>query len=139
MKKKYLDKKINIFQVKILKNRKGNIFKISRKKSKIRDCYISCINRNNTKAWRYHNLSEQRIFVISGKCKVIILLNNKFQKYIMSEKTNKLLTIPNKCWYGFKNIGKKKVKILNMINIHYSESEIKRKKINEFDYDWAKN
>jgi len=47
-----------------------------------------------------------------------------------------LLIIPNKSWYGFQNIGKDKVKLLNIINIKYSEKEIERKNIQDFNYDW---
>ena len=62
----------------------------------------------------------------------------KFYNFVLSEKINKILIIPNKCWYGFKNIGSKKVKLLNLINVNYSEHEIQRKNIKDIGYDWKK-
>ena len=56
----------------------------------------------------------------------------------MSSISPKLVIIPNNSWYGFQNIGAKKVKLLNITNQNYSEKEILRKKLREIDYDWKK-
>ena len=138
MKKKLLNKKIKFLGVKILKNKKGNILKILSGRNKTRECYISYVNKNSIKAWRYHRISEQRIFLLSGKCLAVVYIRKKFYKFVLSEKINKILIIPNKCWYGFRNIGGKKVKLLNLININYSEHEIQRKDVKDFGYDWKK-
>jgi dTDP-4-dehydrorhamnose 3,5-epimerase-like enzyme len=136
MKKKSLNKKIRFLDIKILKNKKGNLLKIFNGKDKLGDCYISYVNKNKIKAWRYHKLSEQRIFLLSGKCKVVVISKKKNNTYILTENKKKLLIIPKKSWYGFQNIGKDKVKLLNIINIKYSEKEIERKNIQDFNYDW---
>ena len=41
-----------------------------------------------------------------------------------------------KIWYGFKNIGKNKVKLLNIVNLNYNEKEIQRKNKNQINYEW---
>ena len=138
MKKKLLNKKIKLLDIEILKNKKGDILKIFNGKSKIRECYISYVNKDTIKAWRYHRISEQKIFLLSGKCLAVVYFKKKFYNFVLSEKINKILIIPNKCWYGFKNIGSKKVKLLNLINVNYSEHEIQRKNIKDIGYDWKK-
>ena len=144
MKKKL--KKINnikIFNIKSIKNAKGNIFKILSSKSNFfnnfGDCYISEINSLKLKAWRCHKRSIQNIFIISGKCKLVVYFKNKFHQIYLSSISPKLVIIPNNAWYGFQNMGTKKVKLLNITNRNYSEKEILRKKKNEIDYDWKKN
>ncbi len=135
--------KVKVYKVKIIKNIFGNIFKILSSKSKyfnkFGDCYISEINPFKIKAWRCHKKSIQSIFIISGKCKLIINIGNKFHQVNMSSISPKLVIIPNNSWYGFQNIGAKKVKLLNITNQNYSEKEILRKKLREIDYDWKKN
>ena len=56
----------------------------------------------------------------------------------MSSISPKLVIIPNNSWYGFQNIGAKKVKLLNITNQNYSEKDILRQKLREIDYDWKK-
>ena len=58
--KKLLNKKIKLLDIEILKNKKGDILKIFNGKSKIRECYISYVNKDTIKAWRYHRISEQK-------------------------------------------------------------------------------
>tara|TARA_B100000945_G_scaffold244373_1_gene200630 strand:+ start:706 stop:1140 length:435 start_codon:yes stop_codon:yes gene_type:complete len=134
-------KKINFFPSNVIKNNKGNLIKILRKRSihhkKFEECYISEIKPNKIKAWRYHKNLNQNIFLLDGKCKVVILLNKKFKKFLLSEKKPGILNIPNKHWYGFKNLSKKrKVRILNIIDKKYQEKEILRKALVSFDYNW---
>ena len=129
-----------LINLKVIKNTKGNIVKILNKKDKnfksFGECYISEIKPNGLKAWRYHIKNSQKITVIEGKCKIVMLRNKKFKSYILSSKNPKMLDIPNKIWYGFKNLTKKKVKILNITDKHFQESEVIRKKINEILFKW---
>ena len=140
MKIKFSKNKIKFKTIKPIKNNKGNIFKIISSKNnffdKFGDCYISEINPKKVKAWRYHKFSNQKIFLITGKCKVVIYFNKKIKKFVLSEKKPGLLFIPQKHWYGFKNIGKNKVKLLNIVNLNYNEKEIQRKNKNQINYEW---
>ncbi len=143
MKKKLLikSKRINFFPTYTVKNNNGNLIKILEKKNtslkKFVECYISEINPNRVKAWRYHKKLEQNIFLLNGRCKVVILSNKKFKKFLLSEKKRGILNIPNKHWYGFKNLSRKrKVRILNILEKKYQESEILRKEPNSFNYSW---
>ena len=79
MKKKLLNKKIKLLDIEILKNKKGDILKIFNGKSKIRECYISYVNKDTIKAWRYHRISEQKIFLLSGKCLAVVYFKKILQ------------------------------------------------------------
>ena len=143
MKRKLLtrSKKINFIPSYIIQNNKGNLIKILGKKNslfkKFVECYISEINPNRVKAWRYHKNLKQNIFLLNGRCKVVIFSNKKFKKFLLSEKKPGVLSIPNKHWYGFKNLSKKKrVRILNILDKKYQENEILRKEPNTFNYRW---
>ena len=142
MKKKYLINKLSTKNIKKIKNSKGNIYKILSNKDKFfdgfGDCYLSEINPYQIKAWRFHKKTTQKLFIISGKCKVVVLLEKKFYQKYLTDKKNNIFIIPNKHWYGFKNTGAKKVRLLNITNKAYSEKEILRKNKNEIDYDWKK-
>lgn len=143
MKRKLLtkNKKINFFPARIIKNNKGNLIKIlEKKKSSSKnfvECYISEIKPNKVKAWRYHKHSKQKFFLLNGKCKVVVYLDKKFQNFLLSEKRPGILNIPNKHWYGFKNLSKdKNVRILNILDKKYQENEILRKATNSFNFKW---
>ena len=129
-----------LLNLKIIKNNKGNIIKILSKKDKhfksFGECYISEINPKCLKAWRYHYKNSQRIVVLEGKCKIVLFKNKKFKSYILNSKNLKMLNIPKKIWYGFKNLTKKKAKILNITDNNFKESEVIRKKVKDIVFKW---
>ncbi len=139
--KKKLDK-FRVIGLKKIKQEKGDIIKIFTKEDLFFDSfgelYISEIKPHKIKAWRYHKNSTQNLFVIKGNCRVVCIVKNKFKKIELSENTPKLLIIPKKHWYGFKNEGSVNVKLLNLSSKKYSEKEILRKKMNEIEYNWKK-
>lgn len=139
-KKSKTNKKVRIFKVKKVINSKGNIIKILSTKDnffdKLGDIYLSEIKPFQIKAWRCHKKSTQNIFVISGKCKIVYLIKKKFKKIKLSENSLKLVVIPENCWYGFQNLSRKKVQLLNVTNKNYSDKEIIRKEKNRIKYRW---
>ena len=138
MKKKLIDMK-NIILKKI-KQKKGNIVKIIKKDDtffySFGELYVSEIKPHQTKAWRYHKRSTQNIFLLEGRCKIVCQLKKRFVETQLSENSPKLIIIPKKCWYGFKNKSRKKVKLLNLCDRKFSENEILRKEIKEIKYNW---
>ncbi len=132
--------KVTYQNLKVIKNKKGNLIKIYSKRDffrRIAESYISEINPNKIKAWRFHKKTNQKLVLIEGNCIVVVFSNKKIKKFKLSYKKPRLLQIPKKTWYGFKNLSsKKKVKILNFIDKKYDENEIERKKINEIRYNW---
>ncbi len=126
-------------------NKKGNIIKIINKNDKNFDkfgeLYISEIYKNEIKAWKYHSRNNLNILVIQGKIKFVFALKEKqkdcFKELIIHKKSNELLTIPKKTWFGFMGINKIN-KILSLSNNIFTENEILRKKTNTFKYNWIK-
>tara|TARA_A100000164_G_C21898839_1_gene769418 strand:+ start:263 stop:682 length:420 start_codon:yes stop_codon:yes gene_type:complete len=138
MKKKLNDMKTII--LKKIKQKKGNIVKIIKKDDtffySFGELYVSEIKPHQTKAWRYHKRSTQNIFLLEGRCKIVCQLKKRFVETQLSENSPKLIIIPKKCWYGFKNKSRKKVKLLNLCDRKFSENEILRKEIKEIKYNW---
>ena len=141
MKKNYLNN-LKINKVKIIKNKKGNILKLfninNLSKKKNIEIYISEIKPQKIKAWRSHNLSTQNILILEGKCLIVLYHNNIYKKFLLTYKSNKILKIPPKIFYGYKNLGSNTVKILNLINMKYNDSEIIRLKQNSIKFNWQK-
>tara|TARA_B100001057_G_scaffold496753_2_gene599038 strand:- start:567 stop:962 length:396 start_codon:yes stop_codon:yes gene_type:complete len=131
---------MSIRRLKIVKNSKGNIIKILSRNDtffkKFGECYISEIKSKKIKAWRYHKRNSQKIVLIDGKCKVVLINKKKIKSYILNSKINSMLIIPKNIWYGYYNLTKKKIKILNIIDDKYDKKEILKKKINEIYYKW---
>ena len=129
-----------IHRLKVVKNIKGNIIKILSKNDSFfknfGECYISEIKPKKIKAWRYHKKNSQKIFLIEGKCKVILIKKKIIKKFILNSTNPSMLIIPKKTWYGYKNLVNKKIKILNIIDNKYNKKEILKKEIHEISYRW---
>ena len=69
---------------------------------KFGECYISEIKPKKIKAWRYHKKNSQKIFLIEGKCKVILIKKKIIKKFILNSTNPSMLIIPKKTWYGYK-------------------------------------
>ena len=131
---------MKIRKLKVIKHQKGNIVKILNRKDpffkKFGECYISEIKSRQIKAWRYHKKNSQKIFLIDGKCKVVLINKKKIKYHVLNSKIASLFMIPINTWYGFQNLTNKKIKILNIIDNNYDEEEMFRKKLNEIKYKW---
>ena len=64
--------KIKEKKLTIIKNKKGNIFKIGPNFDlfKYKDIYFSELKKNQIKAWKFNNLYSQNILVICGSVKL---------------------------------------------------------------------
>lgn len=132
--------KMKVIKLKQIKQKKGNLLKIIKKDdsflNSFGELYISEIKPYQIKAWRYHKTSMQNIFLIDGKCKIVCQKKKKFLEIKLSENSYKLVIIPKKCWYGFKNESSKKVRLLNLSDKKFSERDIIRKELNLIEYNW---
>ncbi len=128
-----------------VKNKKGSIFKIINNNDsnfdKFGELYISEIFKNKIKAWKYHLKNDLNIYVIEGKIKFVFAhkYRNKyiFNEIIIHKKSNKLIHIPKKIWFGFMGMNSLN-KILSLSNNIFTENEIKRKNLNSIKYNWIK-
>lgn len=137
---------------KIIKNKKGNIYKIINKNDenykKFGELYLSKINYNQIKGWKLHKRMFMNLFVPFGKIKIIIVNeldkslnkqnNCKFKSYIISSRNNYIINIPPKKWFGFKGLSKPNSILGNFSNIIHNDNEVITKDIKYFNIDWNK-
>ena len=112
-----------ITKIPIIKNSKGNLFKILSNKhkffKKFGEIYLSEVCPKKFKGWKYHEKRTQIITVINGKVRFFLkkkIINKP--KIVDIEFPNKmnLLKIEPKTYYSFKCKSKKKSTILNLID-----------------------
>lgn len=96
------------------------------------EAYISTIASNSVKAWRLHTLITSNITVVHGNVLVVCIQREDsdaseriVQKFLLSDKSPELITIPPGVWYGFK-AGAEGGKLVNIINEEFSEDEVRR-------------
>lgn len=132
-------------KLKAIKNPKGNIIKLLDINdiyySKFGELYISEIKKNKIKAWKFHKKNCLNIFVLEGKIKFVFAYKKNykylFKTVLINSKMNQLLYIPNSIWFGFQGLSNSN-KILSLSNKTFSEKELIRKNINDFNFDWSK-
>ena len=108
-------------KVKVIPFGRENIYKITDNAvfiKTIKEIYISEIKPKSQKTWKYSEDTQQNIYVLNSKIELSITKDLKKKNKIISldKKFSYLITIPKKTFYTFKNNGKKKGFILNMID-----------------------
>jgi dTDP-4-dehydrorhamnose 3,5-epimerase len=130
MVKKILDK-IDNYKPLILKNKKGDVLRMIKKKDKlffnIAEVYFSEIKSNKIKAWKKHKYKMQLITVPVGLVKIVMYdekkYKNKISEVILGRKQHMILKIPPKVWYGFKSLSKNLSLIVNCTNKIHSDKD----------------
>ena len=110
--------------VKVIKNTKGNLFKIVSKKhdffKRFGELYFSEVHLNKFKGWKYHKKREQILTVASGKVRFFFKkeIDQKKSFYVDVSFPNnlKIIKIYPKTYYSFQCKSKKKALIINLIN-----------------------
>lgn len=134
--------KINLIKfqkINIIKNNKGNLYKILNNKKKldnINEIYCSTIKPKKIKAWRLHKKITNKFVLLRGKVILIAHKNNKYQKILISKKKFGFFIIKPNTWYGFKCISNEESLILNLINKKFKENEILREEKSKFNFIW---
>tara|TARA_Y100000591_G_C21642816_1_gene598761 strand:- start:120 stop:524 length:405 start_codon:yes stop_codon:yes gene_type:complete len=132
---------IKINKLNRIKNSKGDIIKLldDKKLKSSFEIYLSLINKNQIKAWKKNNINKTEIIVLTGKVKFVFYdeLNNIFKKSIISHDSNSKIIILKGIWYGFQNIFTSQSKLLSLTYPRFTENNIQRKKIEEFNYNWG--
>ncbi len=122
---------MEIKKFKLKKSKLGNIQKIISKTSKnfkgFGELYISEIKPLKTKGWNLHKKMTLNIFVIKGKIQIIEVYKKKTLKKILSENSNKIISIKPMRWIKLKNLLKTKSKIINFANYLHNKKEIIKK------------
>lgn len=136
--------KFKLNNLKIVKNKKGNLKKIINSNSNyfygFEELYISKINKNEIKAWKVHSKMTCNLLVIRGKVKFVIVLKKGIKQIIktiiLSENKNSILTIFPNTIFGFQNNSNDQSEILNFSNLKYNKKESLTYDLEEIKYDW---
>lgn len=127
---------------KIKKKDSGHILKLINNKSinfqKFGELYISNVNSQEIRGWKYHKKMVSNIFILRGKFKFVFFNQDKyhFKKIELDENENKNLYIPPKVWFAFQGLSRGANTLLNLSNIIHSDNEVINKDINTFKYEW---
>lgn len=135
----------NIKKIKLLsfKNNKGMVLRAFRRKEekigKFGEVYLSWINKKSIKGWKMHKKMHMNLIVPIGLVKFVFYENNKFKEIIVGEKKYFRIYVPNKIFFAFQNLSKKKSLVINYSNIiHQNNDEIINKNLREISYKWKK-
>ena len=131
-------KLFKIFQIKKIKNTRGDIVKIVDKKKKyfkgFGELYLTEIKKGEVKGWNYHKRNICLLYVASGKVKFYFKekIKNTFTKSItINYKMNKILQINNNTWFAFTSYTKKSL-VFNFMNKIHNPKETLKDQITSF-------
>jgi len=132
--------KIKEKKLTIIKNKKGNIFKIGPNFDlfKYKDIYFSELKKNQIKAWKFNNLYSQNILVICGSVKIAIFKKPGKVKITTLDNKHKfkMISIPKLTWYGFKNLYNGTSIIVNLLKKKYDNKSSKLMNYKKFKINW---
>ena len=120
----------------------GDILKIFNSKEQIfnefGEAYFSFILKDNIKAWKLHKQATMNLSVPIGKVLFVFCSeeNKHFEEFILEESNFGRLKIPPNTWFGFKGIHNEKSLIINITNKIHDPSEIIKRELKDFDYNW---
>jgi len=104
---------------------------------KFGEAYFSFIKKNRVKAWKKHSLMQLNLIVPKGLVLFVFFdAYGSFREEILGENNNYRLMVPPGFWFGFKGIHSEESVILNISNIIHDDNEVKKKKIEEIEYNW---
>ena len=130
---------VEIFDLKIIKNSKGDILKFLSKKDKFfrgfGEVYFSEIKKKKIKGWNFHKKNTCVITVPFGKVIFHLIDGRKKSKTFNQElkisigrKRFKVLIIPPGIWFSFKSLNNTSI-ITNFSNKVHSKIESKKSNI----------
>ena len=108
--------------------------------STVGEVYFSSIEKNIIRAWKFHTKMTLNLIVPLGMVKFVFYLEKKkeFSEYSIGEENYVRLTVPPKIWFGFQGLKKKHNLIMNLTDLEHDSKEIKRKSLEEINYNWSK-
>lgn len=134
-----------IKKIKLLsfKNNKGNVLRAFRSKEekigKFGEVYLSWINKGAIKGWKLHKKMHMNLVVPIGLVRFVFYKDNKFKEIIIGEKKYFRIYVPNKIYFAFQNLSKKKSLVINYSNIiHQNIDETINKNLKKISYQWKK-
>ena len=134
---------VQITPLKQIKDDRGAVFHVLKKNSDsfygFGEAYISKVNPNIIKGWKFHFNMIQNFTVIYGKMKLVLFDNRNNSKtkgainqFILDNSDNYCrITIPKNIWYSFKCLSIEPCLLLNISDITHDPKESKNLDIND--------
>lgn len=133
--------KVLTTDLKIIQLNDGNVLHALKKTDEgfksFGEAYFSMVKSDSIKAWKQHTKMTMNLVVPIGKVKFVFFSNNNFNEITLSQDNYKRITVPPNIWFGFMGIAACDSLILNIADIIHDADEVKRKELNEIDYDWS--
>ena len=103
-----------------------------------KEIYFSMIDNNSVKAWKRHLRMTMNLIVPIGDVEFVFSdEENNFRKEVIGNQKYSRITVPPGIWFGFKGLYYPYSLVTNIADICHDPSEIERKLINEYNYDWG--
>ena len=105
------------------------------------EVYFSYINPKAIKAWKKHNQMTLNLVVPLGKVRFVFcdsLSEGRYRVEDIGESNYVRLTVPPGIWFGFQGIALQPSLVTNIADLHHDPSEVERKEVTFFDYQWEK-
>lgn len=103
------------------------------------EAYFSWVKPGAIKAWKHHLKMTMNLVVPVGSVRFIFhdLEKNIFREEMIGEQQYQRLTVPPKIWYGFQGKDLNSSLILNLANLPHDPAEVKRKSMEEIQFNWG--
>jgi dTDP-4-dehydrorhamnose 3,5-epimerase len=108
------------------------------------EAYFSTVESNAIKGWKLHHKMVLNLVVPVGAVRFVIFddrvgseSEGNFGEFILCRKNYGRLTVQPKLWVGFHGIDKQDSLLLNLANIPHDPNEVRRRTLDEIDYDWS--
>ena len=101
------------------------------------EAYISTVNPGCIKACKIHTQMTMNLIVPIGKVMFAFIdSSSSHRSEVIGEDNYSRITVPPGIWFGFKGISSVSSIILNIASIEHSSNEIKRKDLDDMNFNW---
>ena len=107
---------------------------------KFGEAYFSWTDEGAIKAWKKHQNMTLNLVAPLGEIRLVFSLGNNKNEYRVEdigEKRYIRLTVPPGIWFGFQGRASKSSLLMNIADIEHDSSEVLRKPVSAFSYDWS--
>jgi len=149
-KKQKLIEGVVVTNLRQIEDERGAVFHVLKNTdphfNKFGEVYISKVNLNVIKGWKYHKEMTQNFSVPYGVLKLVLVdlrpnspTFEHINEFIMEPEGNyKMVSLPSKLWYGFKCLSDSYCLLLNIASMKHDPSESMEEDISvsKINYQW---
>lgn len=102
------------------------------------EAYFSWVSSGAVKAWKRHKLMTMNLVVPVGQVKFVFYLDGmgEVRVEMIGEDRYARITVPPGIWFGFQGLAKSQSLVLNLASVPHQKSEVERRALSAFKYDW---